>query len=186
VLIVATRQWTRAATVGPRPAPRYGHTLNILGSRLLVFGGQVDGYYFNDLVTFDLNTLSSPQARWELVQAVTDPPSARTGHICLSLGDKLVMYYPLIDFVNHSFGGTDGTQWFNDTWFFDARSNSWVEVDCIGHIPSPREGHAAALVSDVIYIFGGRGSDGKMLSDLYAFKVSCTFLFPSRGNCAYE
>lgn len=94
MLTVATRQWTRAATVGPRPAPRYGHTLNILGSRLLVFGGQVDGYYFNDLVTFDLNTLSSPQARWELVQAVTDPPSARTGHICLSLGDKLVVYYP--------------------------------------------------------------------------------------------
>jgi hypothetical protein len=84
--------WTRAQTVGPRPAPRYGHTLNILGSRLLVFGGQVDGYYFNDLVTFDLNTLSSPNARWELVQAVTDPPSARTGHICLSLDDKLVVY----------------------------------------------------------------------------------------------
>jgi hypothetical protein len=90
--MVATRQWTRAATVGPRPAPRYGHTLNILGSRLLVFGGQVDGFYFNDLVTFDLNTLSSPNARWELVQAVTDPPSARTGHVCLSLGDKLVVY----------------------------------------------------------------------------------------------
>jgi hypothetical protein len=83
-------------TVGPRPAPRYGHTLNILGSRLLVFGGQVDGYYFNDLVTFDLNTLSSPNARWELVQAVTDPPSARTGHVCMSLGDKLVMYIPLM------------------------------------------------------------------------------------------
>ena len=92
-LTIATRQWTRAVTFGPRPAPRYGHTLNILGSRLLVFGGQVDDYYFNDLVTFDLNTLSSPNARWELVQAVTDPPGARTGHVCLSLGDKLVMYY---------------------------------------------------------------------------------------------
>ena len=53
----------------------------------------MDGYYFNDLVTFDLNTLSSPNARWELVQAVTDPPSARTGHICLSFGDKLVVYF---------------------------------------------------------------------------------------------
>ena len=91
--MVATREWTRAATVGPRPAPRYGHTLNIIGSRLLVFGGQVDGYYFNDLVTFDLNTLNSPNARWELVLSVTDPPSARTGHVCLSLFDKLIMYF---------------------------------------------------------------------------------------------
>ena len=57
-----------------------------------------DGYYFNDLVTFDLNTLSSPQARWELVQAVTDPPSARTGHVCLSLGDRLIMYVLSSDF----------------------------------------------------------------------------------------
>jgi N-acetylneuraminic acid mutarotase len=72
-----------------------------------------------------------------------------------------------------SFGGTDGLQWFNDTWFFDARTNSWVEVECTGHTPSPREGHAAALIGDVMYIFGGRGSDGKMLSDLYAFKMSC-------------
>ena len=30
-----------------------------------------------------------------------------------------------------------------------------------------------ALVGDVIYVFGGRGSDGKMLADLYAFKVTC-------------
>ena len=166
--------------MGPRPAPRYGHTLNILGSRLLVFGGQVDGYYFNDLVTFDLNTLSSPNARWELVQAVTDPPSARTGHICLSLGDKLIMYLPPSPFLwlTVRFGGTDGLQWFNDTWFFDARSNSWVEVECFGHIPSPREGHAAALAGDIVYIFGGRGSDGTMLSDLYAFKLSRTFPLP--------
>jgi hypothetical protein len=65
-------------------------------------------------------------------------------------------------------------QWFNDTWFFDARSNSWIEVECTGHIPSPREGHSAALVGDIIFVFGGRGSDGKMLGDLFAFKVNGT------------
>lgn len=36
----------------------------------------------------------------------------------------------------------------------------------------PREGHAAALVDDVIYVFGGRGVDGKDLNDLAAFKIS--------------
>jgi hypothetical protein len=81
--------------------------------------------------------------------------------------------------VTSSFGGTDGLQWFNDTWFFDARSNSWVQIECTGHIPSPREGHAAALVGDIVYIFGGRGSDGKILSDLYAFKVPGNFTFPN-------
>ena len=45
-------------------------------------------------------------------------------------------------------------------------------MQCIGFIPSPREGHAAALVDDVIYIFGGRGVDGKDLGDLAAFKIT--------------
>lgn len=51
-----TRQWAKAITHGPRPQGRYGHSLNILGANLYIFGGQVDGYFFNDLVAFDLNT----------------------------------------------------------------------------------------------------------------------------------
>ena len=61
--------------------------------------------------------------------------------------------------------------WFNDTWMFDARSNSWAQVDPSGTIPTGREGHAAALVLDTIFIFGGRGSDRKDLSDLCAFRI---------------
>ena|SRR5436190_1516106 len=95
-LTLATRQWTRAKTIGARPAGRYGHTLNLVGSRILVFGGQIDGYYFNDLVTFDLNSLNTPNARWELVQGVADPPGARTGHVCINFPDKLVMYAPFL------------------------------------------------------------------------------------------
>ena len=83
-----------------------------------------------------------------------------------------------------SFGGTDGVQWFNDTWFFDARSNSWVEVECTGHIPSPREGHSAALMGDVVYVFGGRGSDGQMLGDLYAFKVPRISFPAENADCS--
>ena len=39
-------------------------------------------------------------------------------------------------------------------------------------ISAPREGHAAALVDDVMYVLGGRGADGKDLNDLAAFKLS--------------
>jgi hypothetical protein len=46
---------------------------------------------------------------------------------------------------------------------------------CIGYIPVPREGHAATLVDDVMYVFGGRGVDGKDLEDLAAFKISSAF-----------
>ena len=70
------------------------------------------------------------------------------------------------------FGGTDGVTWFNDVWSFDPRTNSWTQLECIGYIPSAREGHASALVGDVMYVFGGRTEDGQDLGDLAAFRIS--------------
>ena len=72
----------------------------------------------------------------------------------------------------HSFGGTNGFQWFNDVWCYDPSTNLWAQLDCIGYIPVPREGHAAAIVDDVMYIFGGRTEDGADLGDLAAFRIS--------------
>lgn len=71
-----------------------------------------------------------------------------------------------------SFGGTNGFQWFNDVWCYDPATNKWAQLDCIGYIPVPREGHAAALVDDVMYVFGGRTEDGTDLGDLAAFRIT--------------
>ncbi|KAK3700374.1 Negative regulator of mitotic exit [Vermiconidia calcicola] len=169
LLNTSTKQWSRALPAGPRPPGRYGHTLNILGSKIYVFGGQVEGYFFNDLVAFDLNALQQATNRWEiLVQNTIDGgpphgqiPPARTNHTIVTWQDKLYL-----------FGGTDGVHWYNDVWSYSPHTNSWTQLDCIGYIPSPREGHAAALVGDVMYIFGGRTEEGNDLGDLAAFRIS--------------
>lgn len=72
----------------------------------------------------------------------------------------------------HRFGGTNGFQWFNDVWCYDPVPNAWMALDCIGYIPAPREGHAAAIVDDVMYVFGGRTEEGADLGDLAAFRIS--------------
>ncbi|KAI9929265.1 hypothetical protein ASPWEDRAFT_57567 [Aspergillus wentii DTO 134E9] len=169
LLNTSSRQWSRAIPPGPRPSGRYGHTLNILGSRLYVFGGQVEGYFFNDLVAFDLNQLQNPANKWDFLirnshEGGPSPgqiPPARTNHSIVSFNDKLYL-----------FGGTNGLQWFNDVWSYDPRANLWTQLDCVGFIPAPREGHAAALVNDVMYIFGGRTDEGIDLGDLAAFRIS--------------
>lgn len=74
--------------------------------------------------------------------------------------------------ISLRFGGTNGSQWFNDVWTYDPRTNKWSQLECIGFIPAPREGHAAALVGDVMYIFGGRTEEGNDLGDLAAFRIS--------------
>ncbi|KAJ5103781.1 hypothetical protein N7532_004310 [Penicillium argentinense] len=169
LLNTSSRQWSRAIPPGPRPSGRYGHTLNILGSKLYVFGGQVEGFFFNDLVAFDLNQLQNPANKWEvLIQNSHEGgppegqiPPARTNHTIVSFNDKLYL-----------FGGTNGVKWFNDVWTFDPRANTWTEMDCVGFIPTPREGHASALVNDVMYVFGGRTDEGVDLGDLSAFRIS--------------
>ncbi|KAH9857949.1 hypothetical protein C2E23DRAFT_864957 [Lenzites betulinus] len=162
LLNLVSREWTRVAVYGPSPVGRYGHAVTMVGSKFYVFGGQVDGEFLNDLWSFDLNSLRS-KAAWELVEPVegSPRPPKRTSHVCVTYGEKIIL-----------FGGTDCQYHYNDTWAFDTNTNTWSELNCIGFIPSPREGHSAAMVDDVIYVFGGRGVDGKDLGDLGAFKIS--------------
>lgn len=81
--------------------------------------------------------------------------------------------------ADNRFGGTDGNFHYNDTWCLDIATGEWQELSCIGYIPVPREGHAAAMVDDVIYVFGGRDVNGKDLGDLAAFRTTskCPFSF---------
>ncbi|KAJ6604468.1 hypothetical protein DFH09DRAFT_1018615 [Mycena vulgaris] len=162
LLNLVSREWTKVTVYGPAPVGRYGHAVTMAaGSKFIVFGGQVDGEFLNDLWSFDLNSLRT-RATWELCEPVTpERPAQRTGHACITFENRIIV-----------FGGTDGQYHYNDTWAFDLTTRKWSELQCIGFIPSPREGHAAALVDDVIYVFGGRGVDGKDLSDLAAFKIS--------------
>ncbi|KAJ7042429.1 hypothetical protein C8F04DRAFT_945639 [Mycena alexandri] len=162
LLNLVSREWTKVTVYGPSPAGRYGHAVTMAaGSKFIVFGGQVDGEFLNDLWAFDLNSLRT-RATWELCEPVSaERPAHRTGHACITYENRIIV-----------FGGTDGQYHYNDTWAYDLTTRKWSELQCIGFIPSPREGHAAALVDDVIYVFGGRGVDGKDLSDLAAFKIS--------------
>ncbi|KAG5514025.1 hypothetical protein PMAC_000647 [Pneumocystis sp. 'macacae'] len=172
LLNTTSKVWTKATIYGQRPSGRYGHTLNILGTKIVIFGGQTETFFFNDLVSFDLDTLNTPNAKWEQITPSTNLPPARTNHIMIAYQEMLYL-----------FGGTNGNQWFNDVWVFDYKNLSWKEIVCNGCIPQPREGHSASLVDDIIYIFGGRGLDGSDLGDLIAFKITTSkwYIFQNMG-----
>ena len=141
----------------------------------------MEGFFFNDLVAFDLNSLQSSASRWEVLLPNTKDqssphgrsPPARTNHSVVTWQDKLYL-----------FGGTDGVTWFNDVWTYEPRSNAWTELDCIGYIPVAREGHSAALVNDTMYVFGGRTQEGVDLGDLAAFRISSRrwYMFQNMGH----
>jgi hypothetical protein len=71
------------------------------------------------------------------------------------------------------FGGYGGTRTrFNDTWSFNILTRKWTELQCTGSIPFPRSNHAAVLVDDIMYVFGGRATDRTYLNDLSALNLS--------------
>lgn len=69
------------------------------------------------------------------------------------------------------FGGTNGIQCSNELWMYDPKSNIWIQQHVIGNVPCPREGHAATVVDDVMYVFGGRDQRGRCLDDLAALRM---------------
>jgi hypothetical protein len=70
------------------------------------------------------------------------------------------------------FGGGGSGGHYNDTWSFEISTRKWTELECIGPIPPHRAAHAAVLVDDVMYVFGGLNIDRTNRSDLMAFKLS--------------
>lgn len=80
-----------------------------------------------------------------------------------------------------SFGGIgEKSHYYNDIWSFDTSTRSWSKLQCTGSIPDPRQGHAAALVGDIMYIFGGRGEGEEEcgLPGLFALVISSDSFFP--------
>jgi len=84
-----------------------------------------------------------------------------------------------------SFGGTNSQHHYNDIWTYNTTSRTWAELHCIGFIPPPREGHSAALVDDIVYVYGGRGVDGKDVGDLGGFRISGAYPMQRRYSLQF-
>ena len=89
--------------------------------------------------------------------------------IIMSVSFTFALYLVII---LYRFGGNGGPHDYNDTWSFDISTRKWTELQCTGSIPSRRASHAAVLVDDVMYVFGGVSMDEGHLDDLYALQLS--------------
>jgi hypothetical protein len=94
-LIIASRNWSHITFTGWDQSAPYGHTLNLIGSELYVFGGigktilewQFVDCLLDDFISFDWLKHDKPTAGWRQVETA-QKPSARSGHICVSLRER--------------------------------------------------------------------------------------------------
>jgi len=124
---------------------------------------------------------------WEsYVPSGNEEPLPRTGHVSVTTGGCIIVFVSLLPSPSPliamfcRFGGSYSTRHLNDTWSFNISRRKWTKLQCTGSIPTPRAGHAAVLLGDVMYVFGGFGGHpiggtylgGTYLGDLTALNLS--------------
>jgi N-acetylneuraminic acid mutarotase len=66
------------------------------------------------------------------------------------------------------FGGSGGSNSFNDLYKFDLRQSKWSKLEPVGEVPTPREGHIGKIVGrDRMMIMGGIDSNERSFDDTY-------------------
>ena len=141
------RAWAEVATAGDKPEAKGNHSASLVGSFVVVFGGELAKGRRNvaDVHVLDLNTLT-----WAAVEAAGKAPAARSSHTAAAYLDRFILI----------FGGGNVSNCFNDVHVLDLHDMSWSKPECSGAAPAPRAGHSCALVGSLLYILGGGDNTG--------------------------
>lgn len=154
-------RWVKLSTVN-EPSPRFGCSMCVWGNKLVVFGGQNNTTFFNDLLLFD-----TTKKTWSRIGAV-DEPEGRSGHAAAFMDTQLWI-----------FGGRNAT-YLNDLVVFDFAQSKWWHIEPKtgpeSQVPSPRAGVKAfwSIAADgnpSFAIFGGYHNSA-IFNDVWVFSYS--------------
>lgn len=84
--------------------------------------------------------------KWASVQVTGERPQPRYAHTATLLKFSRFLV----------FGGTDGTNLFNDVHIFQVETASWHKKECRGQLPSPRCLHSAFRHRKRLFVIGGK------------------------------
>ncbi|GMI79539.1 acyl-CoA binding protein 4 [Hibiscus trionum] len=136
-----TCTWSMLKTYGNAPVSRGGQSVTLVGTTLVIFGGQdAKRSPLNDLHILDLETMT-----WDEIDAAGVPPSPRSDHAATVNAERYL-------FV---FGGGSNATFFNDLHVLDLKTMEWSRPAQDGELPTPRAGHAGVTVGENWYIAGG-------------------------------
>ncbi|AED90740.1 putative galactose oxidase/kelch, beta-propeller, kelch-type beta propeller [Arabidopsis thaliana] len=126
---------------GNVPASRGGHSITLVGSRVLVFGGEdKNRRLLNDLHVLHLETMT-----WDVVETKQTRPVPRFDHTAATHSDR----YLLI------FGGCSHSIFYSDLHILDLQTMEWSQPHVQGDVVTPRAGHAGITIDENWYIVGG-------------------------------
>ncbi|KAL8142814.1 hypothetical protein V2J09_015846 [Rumex salicifolius] len=164
-----SESWMELSIAGDKPAPRFNHAAAVVGTKMVVVGGESVSGALDDVQVLNFEKFSWTAASSNVHLSPTSLPLkipackghslvARSGHAVVRVGSHLLL-----------FGGEDSKRRkLNDLYMFELKSMTWLPLHCTGARPSPRSNHVAAFYDDrTLFVFGG-SSKSKTLNDFYA------------------
>ena len=152
ILDLSAHEWSRVATSGHGPTPRYRSSLVSCADHLVVFGGHDGTRHLNDLYCFNPET-----SVWTRVYASGLTPIPRDSHTAVVYNESVVV-----------FGGSSGSAMndLHELVLSTARDgadgllkithSTWVPLFPGGIVPHPRFCHSAVMYgSSKVVLFGG-------------------------------
>lgn len=157
-------RWLRLEPGGEQPPARFGHSAIFdEGQRLMVvFGGQADDEFFNDVWVYDPVVNAWAQLEDGDEEAA---PLPRYGAAMAPQPEGNGFY------ISHGFT-SEGR--FDDTWRYDLLAGTWTELTPDGQRPEPR--CLMRMVTDPergrLVLFGGQANGSPYLGDTWVFDLN--------------
>ncbi|KAI0178920.1 galactose oxidase [Hypoxylon sp. FL1284] len=136
-----------------RPKARGYHTANMVGSKLIIYGGSDGGECFNDVWVYDVGAHA-----WKAVHIPVT--FRRLSHTSTIVGSYLFVV-----------GGHDGDQYSNDVLLLNLVTMTWDKRRVYGLPPSGRGYHGTVLHDSRLVVVGG--FDGaEVFSDVWILELA--------------
>ncbi|XP_020586561.1 acyl-CoA-binding domain-containing protein 5 [Phalaenopsis equestris] len=163
-----SENWTVLPTTGDKPAPRFQHAAAVVGSKMVVVGGDSGNGMLDDTMILSLDKLS-----WGSASKIYRSPNGSKIPACKD--HCLVSWGKLVLLVG---GKTDPKSDGIVVWSFDLDAECWSHVEVKGDVPAARSGHTVIRAGSILILFGGQDIKGRKLNDLHMFDLKSSTWLP--------
>ncbi|CAH1786003.1 unnamed protein product [Owenia fusiformis] len=163
-LLSDTRHWEEINQIGDIPPTCCNFALAVARHHMFVFSGQSGAKITNNLFQFDFKDKQWTKISTEhILRGAPPPPEKRYGHTMVAFDRHLYV-----------FGGATGQTLPNDLHCYDLDSQTWtvIKPSADSKVPTGRLFHAAAVVCDAMYIFGGTIDNNVRSGEIFRFQFS--------------
>ncbi|XP_018015069.1 leucine-zipper-like transcriptional regulator 1 isoform X2 [Hyalella azteca] len=158
------RVWEEMPQTGEVPPTCCNFPVAVARDRMYVFSGMSGAKITNSLYYFTFTDKCWTRICTEqVICSAPPPPQRRYGHTMVAFNRHLYVY-----------GGAADSTLPNDLHCFDLDSQTWsvVQPSSDSAVPSGRLFHAAAVVGDAMYVFGGTVDLNVRSGHMYRFQFS--------------